>query len=296
MVISLNLGTNITFKNDTNIEDKDQVEIMREIVYYLGYDNTGVCGFNQMKPGWKETVEKINSGKRIKCDDPDLNDTVISWQQEEMDMALILSRKLGVLVDTGEAKFRTNLKARIDDDKKKLIENKQLVSVLRVKGAVSDIRIRAFFEKRIIEMSVVLQPPQDKKVKGQLNWIRFQLENCKKKNEVVYQKIQNEIIVEIGLKNAAKTERVSIDKLEATYNEIKNREIREFRILFIKDFGKSFSQCKKFDEIIEEMLINYYSGIVQYFSKWEKPTPRIISTVKQQSEATNEKKAYRNYK
>ena len=181
----LTLAQILLFKGDTSIEDKDQIEIMREVIYYLGYDNTGVCGFNQMKPGWKEIVEKINSGKRIKYDDPDLHDTVISWQQEEMDLALILSRKLGILVNVGEVKYRANLKARIDNDKKKLIENKQLSSELRVKGAVSDIRIKAFFEKRIIEMSVILQPPLDKKVKGQLNWIKYQLESCKKKNEVV---------------------------------------------------------------------------------------------------------------
>jgi len=286
----LTLAHILLFKNDNNIEDKDQAEIMREVIFYLGYDNTGVCGFNQMKPGWKEVIEKINASKRIKYDDPELLDAVVSWQQEEMDLALILSRKLGVLVSSGEAKYRTNLKARIDDDKRKLLEKKQLVSVLRVKGAVSDIIIKAFFEKRTIEMSVVLQPPQDKKVKDQLNWIKYQLDSCKKKNEATYQKIQNEIIVEIGLKNAAKVERVSVDKLEGIYTDIKNREIREFRILFIKDFGKSFSQCKKFDEIIEEMLINYYSGIVQYLFKWEKPTPKIIGTGEIITEATSEKK------
>ena len=28
--------------------------------------------------------------------------------------------------------------------------------------------------------------------------------------------------------------------------------------------------------MIEEMLINYYSSIIQYLSKWAEPTPKII--------------------
>lgn len=287
----LTLAHILLFNSDADIEDKDQVEIMREVVYYLEYENSGVCGFNQMKPGWKEIVEKINSGTRIKNDDPDLYNTVISWQQEERDLALILSRKLGVLVSSGEAKYRTNLKARIDDDKKKLIDDRQLSSELRVKGAVSDIKIKALFEKRIIEMSVVLQAPQNKQIRGQLGWIKHQLENCKRKNEDIFQKIQNEILVEIILKNTNKTERVSIDKLEAIYKEIKNREIKEFRILFIKDFGKSFAQCKKFDEIIEDMLINYYSSVIQFLSKWEQPAPKIIDSGKENIAEVNTEKS-----
>ncbi|GAI00246.1 unnamed protein product, partial [marine sediment metagenome] len=60
---------------------------------------------------------------------------------------------------SGEAKYRGNLKARIDDDKKKLMRQKLLTSNLRVKGAVSDIKIEALFEKRIIEMYVTFKAP-----------------------------------------------------------------------------------------------------------------------------------------
>ena len=28
-------------------------------------------------------------------------------------------------------------------------------------------------------------------------------------------------------------------------------------------------------EIIEQMLVDYYRGIIQYLAKWEKPAPKI---------------------
>ncbi|MEN8264116.1 MAG: hypothetical protein ABFR82_11690 [Nitrospirota bacterium] len=187
----------LLFKNDTNIEDEDQVEIMREVVNYLEYDKSGVCGLNQMKAGWSEVVEKINSGANLKNSDTYVCDAVTSWQQEEKDMALILSRHLGVLVDSGEWKHRGNLKARLDDDMKSLINEKQLLSTLRVRDAVSDIKIMGLFEKRTVEMFVSLKAPHDKTVKGQLGWIKRQIINCRNKNEATFLKLKNNILIEM---------------------------------------------------------------------------------------------------
>lgn len=272
----LTLAHILLFDNDINIEDPDQVELMKEVVKYFEYNKSGICGFNQMKKGWKEIVERINLGSSIRLSDPDLDEAVVSWQQEEKDLALILSRNLGVFVTSGETKYRGDLSSRIKDDKKELISNKILSSVHKVKNAVSDIRIDVFFDKRIIEMSVTLKAPQDKKIRGQLSWIKHQLGNCRKKNEKIFQKIQNEIIVGISLKNTSKSERVNIEDLDIIYGEIKDREIREFKVILIKDLGKKFSNCRKFVEIIEKMLIDYYSCVVQYLTKWEEPVPKII--------------------
>ena len=81
---------------------------MREVVNYLEFDKSGVCGFHHMKTGWTTVVDKINAGTRLRASEPDTHDAVISWQQEEKDLALILSRKLGVLVNSGELKYRAN--------------------------------------------------------------------------------------------------------------------------------------------------------------------------------------------
>mgnify|MGYP003993609327 FL=1 len=279
----------LLFKNDTNIEDEDQVEIMKEVVNYLEYDKSGVCGFHQMKKGWSDVVEKINSGASLKQNDTEVDDAVISWQQEEKDLALILSKSLGVFVNSGETKYKGNLKARLDDDKKKLITDKVLTTTLRVRGAVSDIKIKALFEKRIIEMSVSLKAPQDKTMRGQLGWIKRQIENCYKKNEKTFQKINSEILIEIIIKNTSKSERISLVDIDKVYDVIKGKEIKEFKVLFIKDFGKKFSSRSKFVVIIEEMIIDYYSGIIQYLYKWEQPAPKMMEDNKDSiMEASNE--------
>ncbi len=276
----LTLAHILLFDNETNIEDPDQVELMKEVVKYFEYDKSGICGFTQMKKGWGEIVEKINLGTGIRLSDPDLDETVISWEQEEKDLALILSRSLGVIVASGEIKYKGDLNSRIRDDKKRLIERKILSSNLKVKNAVSDIRIDASFEKKTVEMSVILKAPQDKRVRGQLSWIKRQMGNCKNKNEKKFLKVKGEVLIDISLKNTSKSERVSIDNLDNIYDEIKDREIKEFKVMMIKDFSKDFSSCRKFIEIIEEMLLDYYSGIVQSLTKWEEPAPKMIEKEK----------------
>ena len=51
-----------------------------------------------MKPGWKTTIEKIGNRIPLRLTDPELLEAVESWHEEERDMALLLSRKLGVFV------------------------------------------------------------------------------------------------------------------------------------------------------------------------------------------------------
>ena len=82
--------------------------------------------------------------------------------------------------------------------------------------------------------------------------------------------------IEIILKNTSRTERVNVDAIDNIYDEIRDREVKEFRVLNIKDLGKLFSNRRKFVEIIETMLINYYSSIIQFLSKWTELAPRII--------------------
>jgi hypothetical protein len=155
---------------------------------------------------------------------------------------------------------------------------------LKIKGAVSDILVSAFFEKRTVEMSITLRPPDDKTLKGQVGWLKKQIDICSKKSADAFQKMENETIIEVAIKNTSKAERFYLSKIDNIPEELKGKELREFKIICLKDFGKSFSNRRKFVEIIEEMLIDYYRGIVQHMKKWEKPAPKIPEKVRVISE------------
>jgi len=265
----------LLFNNNTNIDDVDQVEIMKEVVAYYEHNISGIYGFSQMKPGWKVVVERIISGTQLKSNCQDIIETVESWLQEEKDLALILSRGLGLFVKSGETKFKNNYQARIEHDKKILMKDKCLSSKLVISNAVSNVNVIAYLDKRSIEMSVYLNAPEDKMNRGKIGWIKRQLEYAQKCNENEFNKIKDDIRVGIFVKYANALIKIKIEKLDDVCDELTSKEIKYFEIYYIKDLGKKFSSRRKFVEIIEEMLIDYYSGIVQNLKKWNKPAPKI---------------------
>ena len=119
-------GQLLIFDNEKNIVDEDQVEIMKETLHYLENPISGISGYTQMKPGWKELAENIRAQKPLKVSDEYIKDAVVSWYEEEKDIALMMSRKLGVLVKSS-LKNNDSLK---NDIKRIVKENKSLVSYI----------------------------------------------------------------------------------------------------------------------------------------------------------------------
>jgi hypothetical protein len=269
----------LLFKNDNNIEDEDQVEIMREVVVYLENRISGVCGFTQMKPGWKNVAEKVKTGTHLRLTDPDVVEAVTSWQQEERDLALILSRNLGVMVRNNRPKFRGDLRARLRHDAKALMEDNELKSQLKVKGAVSDVDLTVSFRSRTIEMSARINTPLDKGLKGQIGWVARQIERCGKKNPEIFEKLSREIYVDIDIKHGRKNIRIPYAELSSAHEDIKGKEINGFAIVQVRYLGSKFGSPQKFVTNIEGMLVDYYRVVAQNLTRWEKPAPKVAEVV-----------------
>lgn len=269
---------------DYSISDEDQVHIMKEVVSYLEHKKSGTSGFNQMKPGWSTVIEQINSGARLRIKDPAVAEAIESWHQEEQDVALIMSRNLGLLVDSGVKKHRNNLQGRLDRDTKQLIERSTISSAYRIRGAVSDLAIEAHFKRRIIEMHVTIAPPTTKGAKGQLGWLRRQLENCQKKNPEQYELVSSGLLIEAWVKNARTPERAQLGEVDTLLEHLRGREIRELRVIHFEDFGKAFSSRVKFVERLEQMALSFYTGIVQHLVNWEPPAPKIVKSATKEEE------------
>lgn len=272
----LTIANLLLYDNDLNIEDPDQVEIMKEVVSFFEHEVSGVTGFTVMKSGWKNVIDKIRSGSVLKIADSDVYDTVTSWIQEERDMALILSRKLGSFVRTGIAKYRSDLKGRITAESNNLIKNKSLSSILHIENAASDINICAFFERRQIIMEAKLIPPEDKTNRGKIGWIRNQISNCEKKSKPTLDEIKDNLALYAYIKYQKEPFKFNIEELEDAWIEIKDLEIKEFGIRQTLNLARVFESRKKIVEEIESMLIKFYEGVVQNLKEWAKPAPKVI--------------------
>jgi hypothetical protein len=254
----------LLFDNDDNIRDEDQVEIMKEVLFYLDDDRSGVSGFHRMSSGWKEVAEKIKNQQSL-SDNDIITDAINSWYQEEADMSLLLSRKLGTLVKMN----KENLSSRIEKDIKKLKKTHTLSSKYIVKGAVSDLKILADFDRRTVEMSVYVTAPLDRGVIARITWMKNQLKSISDAT------ISDSLFVEADIKYTNNSIKYSLTNIDNFYEHegIKEKDIIGFNIDFIQT-GK-FSQVSGFVNDIEDMLLNYYKQVVQNLRSWEKPAPKL---------------------
>ena len=265
-------GQLLLFDNDQNIEDDDQVEIMREVLAYMDSSVSGVSGYNQMKPEWKELCDGIYQSKVLNpTKDEFVPQAVLSWHQEEKDIALLLSKKLGVMVRSS-AKKKDSIKL----DSQKVCKEHLLTGALQIKNAVSDFKIKLDFERRSVTMAIKISSiPPNKGTTARINWIHKQLENCRKKNSELFNSLENKIFIDTDVKFARQNLKVKFTDVESLFEETKGKEIQAFHILLADSFGNKFSSRKGFIKLIEEMVLDFYEGIVQHISTWTPPAPRV---------------------
>ena len=268
------------------IDDADQIEIMNEVVAYWESDGSGVCGFTSMKDSWKRTGEAI--AKNLTLSSDDTKDAITSWHQEEKDMALKLSRELGILVKIKNASSKKTFAELIEDTVKEFEISRQLRSLLCVKDAVSDINIVADASLKKIVMSVSLDAPADKKVKGKISWIKKQVENCIEKIAKInnpttfdtnfFNAMSKDIFIRVVIKHSRQPMGFSLHDLEEKIEQLKDKDISRFEVVCDRDLGRDFYAPKKFVEEIEKMLLHFYAGIVQNLSAYRQPTPKMATT------------------
>ena len=276
----LTLAHILLYDNETNIDDRSRRQMMQEIVSYLEEPKSGVLGFTQMKPGWTDVVSKISNGASLTLTDAAVEDAVSGWLEEERDMALILSRELGLIVHSGKRKFRNDLNARVEHEKRNLIGNHTLTSTLRIDGAAGDVEVSPDFSRKTIDMSVTLEAPARKNTRPQITWLRNQIKACAKKNAELFAELQAELWVDVDVKRGAKPIRVALAELEHAHEQLGAREIKSFGVVQAKHLGRTFESRRRFVDTVEGMLMKYYRGIVQHLRRWEKPAPQLPGSVR----------------
>lgn len=266
----LTLGRILLYKNENNIEDEDQVEIMKEVLFYLESEKSGVKGFNKMAAEWKSLTENILAHKTLRETDKTLHSAILSWYQEEKDMALKLSRELGLMV-----KSKSRTKDSIKTDIKHVIKNKSIKSKIAVKDAVSDIQVEADFEKKNLKMTVTIDCPETGTNTSKINWLIKQLENGKKKSTQPFDRLYSSTYITANIKFARSGRTIELKNYETLKKIPKQEEISGFKLYTVQNLGNKFTSQKGFIKAIEDFLLDYYDAYVQYLSNWTKPAPKI---------------------
>ena len=151
-----------------------------------------------------------------------------------------------------------------------------LFSQFKIKGAVSPLEVIADLGYRKIICTVEVKVPLDKKSSSaRLNWLNRQIESINGKFERAFLQIKSSLWLEAVVKGREKNKKKPYTSLEALYEETLQCDIRSVKISFEPELAGKFNQSKKFIEEYENIVITFYSVIVQNLKNWEEPAPKM---------------------
>lgn len=269
----------LLMKNDLNIADVDQNNIMREVLRYFS-DSAGTKNFDAMTVSkWKEIVVDLGS-EALKNEYKPLYETIVKdWVQEEKDLAiklsLILSEKEFTPVLCDKKRYQTQ-EDRIKDEIEILQKERTLNSIYRIQNAVSPMSVVVGFRSKTIRASMPISTPTDKKPLGKVAYIRKYVKRALgaetglgeiQKDAYVILKSKSKRIdnLKFSLKEVADTEGVTLPK---------EFDFSTAEIVLDYDIGKDLQSNSKFISILEEKVIAFYTVLMQYFEKWVPTTPK----------------------
>lgn len=252
--------------------DAGQAFILGEMARYFDHSSSGVRRFEQMNSEWRALVLGIRDGQQFKRNAPEIENTVTSWHQEERDVCLILSRRIGeqVSIRGMSRKHRAEPARRLRDACDALISSNELHSSFSVPNAASDLEVTADLQRRTISCSMKLNSPLDKqRASARINWLRRQLRDVHGDSIQVRAFWPGRAIA-----TQAPLTEVKVDS-KCLENESPGMAPTGFEVIMIRDIAGRFSGRRTFVEDLENMIPEFYEEVGQHLRPWAPPPPSI---------------------
>ena len=250
---------------------REQAFILEEMVRYFEHPSSGVRRFEQMNSEWRSLVLGIRNEQPFKRSSPEIENTVASWHQEERDVCLILSRRIGERVGIRlSRKHQADPALRLRDACDSLIVSQELRYAFSVPNAASDLEVTANLQRRTISCSMKLNAPGDKKrVSARVNWLVRQLRGVD----------GDDVIVRAFWLGRGRPTQASLSEIKTDPKCLESGRPgttpTSFEVVMIRDLAGRFSGRRTFIEDLENLIPEFYDRIGQNLRPWTPPPPSI---------------------
>ncbi len=278
---------------DDRVTDKDQGFILREFLRYLRHDSTGASGFDQMNSEWGDLVSLIQKSGAPKRNSPEVENTVGAWHQESRDLELVLSRKTGTNVDLKLSRaHQADQKKRLKADADQLVDEKVLTADYAIPDAAAPLEVCANLATRTIQARMRLKAPEDKKSgAARVNWLVRQIkadeeiEKAAEKAKAGKGPKRSFSISEDNLSiraiwpgSAPHTQQplsVVREDVETILHEDRSKTPTSLEVVMSVGDGRSFGGSRKFIQLLENSVPEFYELVGQNLKPWQAPAPKV---------------------
>ncbi|MEQ8249556.1 MAG: hypothetical protein RID42_17920 [Alphaproteobacteria bacterium] len=257
--------------NDESVSMGERGFVLREMARFFDHPSSGVTRFDRMNAEWKELVAKVQAGAALSKGSDEVIRAVAAWHQEERDLCLLFSRKIGrsvnLIMRRAHAKDQSE---RLKDDCESLARDSELKCSIEVPGAAAPIDIAARLGRRNITCSMRLEAPADKKrAVSRVKWLVRQLGE-----------VTDPDAVHIAAHWPGRS-----PATQATLRAVREDEFkilrddasvpRAFEVLLVRDLAGKFAGQRTFIEGVEEAVPSFYEQVGQHLRAWVPRPPQL---------------------
>ena len=250
---------------------REQAFILEEMARYFEHPSSGVRRFDKMNSEWRSLVLGVRNEQQFKRSSSEIENTVASWHQEERDICLLLSRRIGERVDIRlSRKYQADAALRLRDACDSLIASQELRCAFSVPNAASDLEVTANLQRRTISCSMKLNAPGDKKrASARVNWLVRQLRGVD----------GDDVIVRAFWLGRGGPTQASLSEIRTDPKCLESGRPgaapTSFEVIMIRDLAGRFSGRQTFVEDLEDLIPEFYDRIGQNLRPWAPPPPSI---------------------
>lgn len=244
--------------------------ILNEMLRFLAHKSVGVSSFDRMNPEWKELVVKVQSGAPLHRSSPVVENSVASWHQEQRDLCLIMTRRIGSPVRQRLTRAHAQDPVRrLKDDCDHLVRHSLLKFELEIPHAAAPITVVADVEKRSVSCAMRIAAPVDKKrATARVNWLLRQLAHSDPEG----------IYVKAFWPRRSRPTQASLREIRASPDALLTDGAEGgpngFEVILVRDLAGKFSGAKTFIEQLEATIPHYYEEVGQHLRAWVPPPPK----------------------
>ena len=255
------------------VEDREQLFLLAELVRFLDHPSTGVLRFDRMGGDWRNVVTSVVAGAKLARTSDAVVDTVASWHQECRDLALKLTELVNAnVVIRLPMAHRTDPRRRLVDEAATFCNTATLAVEFNVPAAASPIKVQADLRTRSIQVSMSLRAPGDRKSsRARTNWLLRQLVGSDAKDLHVQAVWSGR---RTATMNTLEVVRADPDAIRAENPALSPRA---FEVMLVRDAGARFSGTKTFVDELETSVLRFYAEVGQRLKPWQPSAPHIVA-------------------
>ncbi len=273
--------------DEDEFDNYEQRWILREVARYLEHDNSGILGFSQMNPGWKDVVIAFQTDIGLHPTSQEIQNTIASWHQERRDLCLLMSRELGQQVQGKmSGAHRKDPLKRLKDDCETLVKTAKLSCTLKIVGA-ADLEVVADLRARTLACMMSFRAPTDRKRSpARINWLLRQLSKTEDENVVVIAHWPGRT----RLTHATLNDLRASGGPDPLIRADDSRPPHSFDVTMVRDLGGRFARRSVFIDEIEKLVPDFYSEVGQHVTPFQEAPPKRAdrTTVTQEAEVHSE--------